>query len=137
MLGLHDFQGNWLVSRRIDDRHSGRPGRFEGTASLIPAGEGLRYREEGTLTLGYGPAFPATRDYRWLPDGEGIEVRFADGRPFHRFRAEGAASGTDHPCGADLYRVTYDFSAWPDWRAEWTVTGPAKDYVMTSLYRRA
>jgi hypothetical protein len=134
---LTDFEGRWLLSRRIDDRLSGRPGRFEGVASLRPDGEGLRYREEGTLTLGDGPAFPATRDYLWRPDADGIEVRFQDDRPFHRFRPEGRAPGTDHPCGSDLYRVTYDFGSWPLWRAEWTVTGPAKHYVMSSLYRRA
>src|SRR5688500_7658271 len=83
LLTFLDFEGRWLISRRIDDRLSGRPGRFEGTASLVPDGAGLRYHEDGTLTLSAGPAFPATRDYLWLPDGEGIEVRFADGRPFH------------------------------------------------------
>lgn len=136
MLALNDFLGDWRVLRRIDDRLSGRPGRFEGTARLTPEGQGLRYREEGRLTLGDGPAFPATRDYFWLSQGDGIEVRFPDGRPFHRFLPEGRAPGTDHPCGRDLYRVTYDFAAWPGWQAEWTVTGPAKDYVMATAYSR-
>ena len=133
---LHDFLGDWRISRRIDDRLSNRPGRFEGTARLVPEGQGLHYREEGTLTLGDGPAFPATRDYLWGPDRDGIAVRFADGRPFHRFEPQGRAPGTDHPCGRDLYRVTYDFTAWPEWLAEWTVQGPAKDYVMLTAYRR-
>ena len=133
---LLDFAGPWRVTRRIDDRLSGRPGRFEGTARLTPDGKGLRYREEGSLTLGDGPALAAHRDYLWLPDGDGIAVRFADGRPFHRFRPSGRASGTDHPCGRDLYRVTYDLTAWPAWTAEWTVTGPAKNYAMLTRYER-
>ncbi|TNC73433.1 DUF6314 family protein [Rubellimicrobium roseum] len=136
MLHLHDFLGAWRLSREIDDRLSGRPGRFEGTATLTPGGEGLRYREEGLLQVGEGPAMAATRDYLWLPSPEGIEMRFADGRPFHHFCPEGRAPGTDHPCGRDLYRVLYDFTAWPAWEAEWTVAGPAKDYRMRSSYRR-
>jgi len=133
---LHDFDGLWRVLREIDDRLSGRPGRFEGTASLAPEGDGLRYRESGVLRLGDGPEMAAHRDYLWVPDGEGIAVRFADGRPFHSFRSEGLSAGTDHPCGRDLYRVTYDFTSWPDWASAWTVTGPAKDYVMRTTYRR-
>ena len=64
------------------------------------------------------------------------EVAFHDGRPFHRFAAGESGAGTDHLCGADLYRVAYDWSAWPDWRAVWEVTGPRKDYRMESRYRR-
>jgi hypothetical protein len=78
--------GDWRLSRRIVDRLSGRPGQFSGTARLVPDGQGLRYREEGTLTLGDGAAFPATRDYLWRPDGDDIAVLFADGRPLHGFR---------------------------------------------------
>lgn len=136
VLGLTDFLGAWRLDRRIDDRLSGRPGRFEGGAGLAVQGQGLRYREEGTLVLGDGPALAAHRDYLWARDGDGIAVRFADGRPFHRFVPHGRAPGTDHPCGPDLYRVTYDFGPWPRWSAEWSVTGPAKDYTMVSLYRR-
>jgi hypothetical protein len=137
MLTLSDFAGLWTLDRRIEDRLSRRPGRFHGTARLSPDGTGLHYREEGTLTLADGPLLAAHRDHLWSADGQGIEVLFADGRPFHRFTPEGRAPGTDHPCGADLYRVTYDLSQWPRWTAEWTVLGPAKDYTMLSAYRPA
>ena len=133
---LGDFAGDWRVARAIEDRLSGRPGRFEGVARLRPEGDGLRYREEGRLWLGDSRPLAAHRDSLWDEDAEGIAVRFADGRPFHRFRPEGRAAGTDHPCGADLYRVTYDLSGWPAWEAEWRVRGPAKDYRMASRYER-
>ena len=32
---LLDFAGLWRVSRRIDDRLSGRPGHFEGVATVV------------------------------------------------------------------------------------------------------
>ncbi|MBP1805534.1 DUF6314 family protein [Rubellimicrobium aerolatum] len=133
MLHLRDFLGQWRIARIIDDR-LGPPGRFDGAARFTPDGEGLRYREEGTLRLG-GLTLAAHRDYLWRADEGGIAVLFPDGRPFHRFRPEGRAAGTDHPCGRDLYRVAYDLTSWPDWAAEWTVTGPAKDYTMVSRYR--
>lgn len=137
MPALMDFARDWRLERRIDDRLSGRPGAFEGVARLTHHGEGLLYREEGLLRLGDGPPLAAHRAYLWRAAGEGIEVRFEDGRPFHVFRPEGRAEGSDHPCGRDLYRVAYDFTGWPRWSAAWTVTGPAKDYRMESLYRPA
>jgi hypothetical protein len=133
---LTDFLGDWRLERTIEDR-LGPSGRFEGLARLTPEGDGLRYHEAGTLRLGDGPAMAAHRDYLWRSAGDLVEVHFADGRPFHRFHPSGRALGTDHPCGRDLYRVTYDFTAWPRWTAEWIVTGPAKDYRMLSAYAPA
>ncbi len=135
MLRLHDFARDWRIERRIDDRLSGRPGRFDGEARLVPAAEGFLYREKGTLTFADGLPLVAHRDYLWRQVGEEIEVRFPDRRPFHRFVPEGRAPGTDHTCGRDFYRVTYDFSAWPLWTATWSVSGPVKDYVLRSSYR--
>ncbi len=94
--------------------------------------------EEGRLDLG-GASFQATRVYLWRADGDGIAVLFEDGRAFHRFTPQGAADSA-HWCDPDDYRVSYDFSRWsvnrPIWTAEWRVTGPRKDYVMLSTYRR-
>ena len=134
MLRPSDFLRPWRVTRLIDDRLSGQEGRFDGTAVFLPEGEGLRYREEGVLRLGAGPPLAAHRDTLWRWEGGEVAVLFPDGRPFHRFRPEGEAPGTEHPCGRDLYRVIYGFAAWPRWEARWTVTGPAKDYRMRSSY---
>ena len=136
MLTLADFTGTrWTVSRAIDDRRGGVRGEFSGTATLVPHGEGLAYHERGRLRMGQGPILAAERRYLWLSSGESIAVCFTDGRPFHSFHPEGRRPGTDHPCGADLYRVTYDLGRWPEWEAEWVVTGPAKDYGMVTTYR--
>ncbi len=135
MLTLADFTGRaWLVMREIHDRRGGVTGEFRGTARFQPDGGGLLYRETGRLRMGDGPGLSAQRRYLWFQAGDRIEVRFEDGRQFHSFRPEGRAPGTDHPCGDDLYGVTYDFSAWPNWSAEWAVNGPAKDYRMVSRY---
>ena len=131
---LADFAGTWQIDRRIEDRR-GPEGRLEGAARLTPDAEGLVYEETGLLRLGDGAPFAASRRYLWREGPEGIELRFADGRFFHRFRPD--APEAEHPCGADLYRVRYDFAAWPEWRSEWRVTGPRKEYRMTTCYRRA
>jgi hypothetical protein len=127
------FEGLWRVDRVIQDRTGGPECRFTGEARFTAAADGLDYCEEGELRLG-GAAFRATREYRWLLGPAGADVFFADGRFFHRFLWDAAAA--EHLCGADLYRVTYDFGRWPVWEAVWEVRGPRKDYVMRSTYAR-
>ena len=133
MVVLADFAGLWRLERRIEDR-LGQPGRFSGVARFSRDGDGLRLTEEGRLDLGTA-SFKATRVYLWQADGADIVVRFEDGRDFHRFTPAGAAESA-HWCDPDDYRVTYDFARWPIWTSEWRVTGPRKDYVMRSTYRR-
>ena len=132
---LMKFAGRWSLSRQIDDRHSGGTGTLTGVADFTPEGDRLLYSETGQLRIGDAPPMEATRRYIWRAAEDRIEVLFDDGRPFHFFTASGQGEGTDHLCGADLYRVSYDFTNWPEWSAQWTVQGPRKDYVMMSRYR--
>lgn len=135
---LEAFAGDWRVEREIEDLRGGQDGRFVGHAGFVPAPEGLRYREAGTLTLGGGAAMTATRDYLWRDGGAGaIEVLFGDGRFFHRFLPEEPDPVAEHACPPDTYRVRYDFRRWPRWQAVWRVSGPRKDYAMVSRFRRA
>lgn len=134
---LSDFAGHWRLSRRIEDHAAGQVGLFEGEAVFTADAGGLAYREEGTLRFGSGAPMRAERRYFWREVERRIVVTFADGAPFHDFTAAGQGSGTPHLCGADLYRVTYDFAHWPAWRAEWQVAGPRKDYTSISDYSRA
>ncbi len=135
---LEAFAGEWEIDRAIEDVRAGRQGRFTGRARFRPDGDELAYREEGTLAFGDAPAMAASRDYRWRDTGGGvIEVRFADGRFFHRFLPDEPEPADVHLCDPDTYRVRYDFARWPLWQAEWRVTGPRKDYAMVSRYRPA
>ncbi len=141
MPALSDFAGTWQLTRRILDRRAGVEGHFAGTASLLRDGAGLAYAETGLLTLGSAPPLTAERRYRWAEEAGGrIAVAFADGRPFHSFAPDaGTPAGTPtatHHCPPDDYRVSYDFTRWPDWTAQWEVQGPRKDYRMESRYRR-
>lgn len=132
---LDAFRGEWAVERRIEDLRAGREGGFAGTARFDRTPSGLLYSEEGWLDYG-GTRMRAFRRYLWRAVGAGeIEVRFEDGRFFHRFYADEARPAAIHDCGADRYRVSYDFRRWPRWQAEWRVSGPAKDYRLVSRYR--
>lgn len=139
---LADFAGTWRLMRWIEDRRAGLKGQLDGHAHFACDAEGLVQDEGGTLRLGTAPPLHATRRYLWRAGAGGrIEVRFADGRAFHDFVLPGVAPGgttprAAHPCGGDLYRVRYDFARWPDWSAEWRVSGPRKDYRMVSHYTR-
>ena len=130
---LHDFEGEWRLARRIED--AGAPGgRLDGIASFQRGQGGLIYEEESELRLPGAAPMRATRRYLWRGDAA-IEVSFADGRVFHSFDAEAARPEGSHPCGQDLYRVVYEFSSWPAWRANWTVEGPRKRLSILSDYR--
>lgn len=134
---IEGFSGLWRIERRIEDRLAGRGGRFAGTLRIGPLGGGtFEALETGTLELDGAAPLAAERRHLWRADGDGIAVLFPDGRPFHRI-GPGPAPAATHLCGADLYRVAYDFSGWPVWRALWRVTGPRKDYTLDSTLDRA
>lgn len=135
MLNETDFRGTWQLNRRITDRAAGAEMSLSGVAEFTPAGAGrLAYAEEGELVMPGGHVLRAERRYTWVFGPGGVAVLFDDGRPFHDFVPEGAGTGTPHPCGEDLYRVAYDFAAWPVWRATWEVSGPRKSYRSESRY---
>lgn len=135
-LGLKDFAGHWRLDRWISDARAGRDGRFSGEAVFTPQGATLLYRETGELRLGE-TALAAEQAHVWRQEGTRICVVFSDGRPFHCFEMSVLTPTARHDCAPDIYRVSYDFAGWPEWRAEWRVSGPRKDYVMTSAYRQA
>lgn len=130
------FLGQWSLTRVIEDRRAGQTGGFEGEAWITELVPGRwRYREEGVMRLGLALPMAATRSYLWEPGKASMTVLFEDGRPFHQFPLTGGP-GADHLCGADLYAVTYDFTAWPRWNSIWEVRGPRKDYRLESRYLR-
>jgi len=126
---LRDFEGVWRIDR--DVLHgTGARAHMAGHAEFAPDGDGLAYREEGQMRIDGGPPLCAVRRHVWRP---GLEVWFDDGRFFHRVPPSGGTA--THRCDPDDYRVIYDFSRWPDWTTQWIVTGPRKDYSMTTRYR--
>ncbi|TCP25504.1 DUF6314 family protein [Rhodovulum adriaticum] len=130
---LAEFAGRWAVARRIEDRRAGQVVHFTGWAAFRPDAAGLIYDEEGTLDVPGQAPMAATRRYLWQSAPGGIDVFFADGRFFHAI-APGHTPCARHDCPPDTYDVSYDFTAWPTWRAVWNVIGPRKDYRMITDY---
>lgn len=130
------FARRWRIRRDILDLDSEWLGKLEGQAVFADQGGGLLlYREEGRLKFGGLEDVQASRDYRWqISDAGRIHVFFADGRAFHDFAFDYARAEASHYCDPDLYEVTYDFTRFPIWRAEWRVEGPRKDYRMVTIY---
>lgn len=136
ILGAADFKGDWQLERIITDRLGGMNGTLSGIATFAGEGGALTYDETGRLALTTGPVMEATRRYLWTFARDNVVVSFADGADFHSFSPSGAAIGTTHLCGADVYDVTYNFAQWPVWTATWSVKGPRKDYTSVSRYCR-
>ena len=129
-----DFAGNWDIHRRILDRMAGEEGNLVGSVSIRGEDAAFVYFENGILRLGTRPPLHATRQYLWTGDGTGIDVAFHDGREFHRIDLEAPEVEARHDCAPDIYVVRYEFARWPQWTSVWTVTGPRKNYVMTTDY---
>jgi len=126
---LDDFLGAWRIERTIT--HVGAPpASFAGQAIWTTQPDGALYTETGTLTIPGATPMQAERRYLW----RGLDVYFDDGRFFHTVPPMGGK--TQHWCDPDDYRVAYDFSQWPRFNMEWTVSGPRKAYVMRSVFSK-
>jgi hypothetical protein len=137
---LEYLAGMWRLERVVRDLDGGSEGHFEGVASfepLVGGGVGLTQRESGVFTW-QGVARPAERTLRFLagsPPGT-ADVRFADGREFHRLDLSSGHFVADHPCSADLYRGEFSVRDDRHWRSVWRVRGPAKNLVLTTDHTR-
>lgn len=133
---LWAFEGVWRLDRRIE--HAGGQGnaRLSGSARFLRSGRALIHEETGTLEIDgiAGPGMQAARRFLWRAEAGWIEVSFKDGRPFHAFPLGVHDPEATHLCSPDRYAVGYDFSRWPVWKSIWRVTGPRKDYQMTSHF---
>lgn len=133
--------GWWRAERVITDFRSGTPGVFTGTVSFTTLGDpaspgALAYREEGELEYGRHRG-PASRSLLYLPAADGaVAVRFADGRPFYRLDLRSGICHADHPCGEDSYHATVRLLGPGAYTEQWRVTGPGKDYLMTTTLTR-
>lgn len=134
--------GTWDVVREIADHRNGQAGEFRGQARFQPevpgpGGPVLVFTEEGELRFGAHRG-PAGRSLRYGGRADGAaDVCFADGRAFYRLDLRTGCCRAVHLCRADRYAVTVTWLDADSFTEIWRVTGPAKDYDLTSVYRRA
>ncbi|NLU69320.1 DUF6314 family protein [Streptomyces sp. HNM0574] len=129
--------GRWSVRRRLRDDASGGAGHFTGTAVFRQPADGRWLHEEDGVLEWNGVRNDARRTLRLdaLPDGT-AEVSFADGRPFHRLDLRTGTWHAHHPCGRDHYEGTFTVVSPAEWHLRWRVRGPAKDQLLSTVYRR-
>jgi hypothetical protein len=128
-----DLLGTWSVARTIDDRRAGERSTVDGTSMLERRDDGrIRWSEQGTLHRG-DLHVPVSRVLFVEPRDAGWFVTFDDGRDFHPW-----APGDEvvHPCAADTYVGRIETPGVDAWTVVWHVTGPDKDYSMTTLLTR-
>ncbi|MGF1594972.1 MAG: DUF6314 family protein [Kiloniellaceae bacterium] len=131
------LEGTWHLERRLDDRRAGLAGSLAGEAAFAPEGDGLVYREAGRLSLGDHEG-PALQSYRYgFPAAGRAAVYFRDGRFFHDLDVTAGRWTATHLCAPDRYDGDFTVSDRDTWRIVWRVTGPRKDLILDSTYRRA
>lgn len=129
--------GKWRLERSLDDRRAGQRGRLSGEALFTEQGDDLLYREAGLLSIGDHEG-PALQSYRYsFPDVGRAAVSFSDGRFFHNLDLTQGAWTCTHLCDPDRYEGEFAVLGPDAWRVVWRVTGPRKDLVLDSTYRRA
>lgn len=134
---LSDLLGSWTFTRWIEDHRAGQGIEVVGEATITVSTDGATYDEAGRMALPGQPPLQSTRRYLLREGGDHLAFHFDDGRFFHRWDYGLTHPTCHHHCPPDSYDVRYDTSDWPTWRATWTVSGPRKDYVMTTRYTRA
>jgi len=132
--------GHWRIARRINDQLRDEPGEMSGRAAFREDGPDLIYEEQGRLTIG-DHAGDAVQSYRYaFPEPaaapERAEVRFMDGRDFHRLDLSSGVCEVTHLCGDDVYQGRVE-AAGPDaWRVIWEITGPRKKLKIETEFSR-
>lgn len=133
-LGLLGF---WTLERVIEDRREQRRHRVDGVLELtVVEPDRILWRETGRWHQQSGDV-EVSRSL-WLQrlsrePCDRWQVRFEDGRDFHAWAPGREVS---HDCSPDTYRGMVEGST-DRWSVRWDVTGPDKDYTMTTVLTRA
>lgn len=131
--------GSWSFNRVIEGQ-----GSMQGLATFTPLdAERLAFREQRRLTLLNGIEIEAGREYVFCARDRGFDVLFKENPPrlFHAIDLAasdgGALSGSaGHLCHLDRYQSTYTFCGDGGLIIRHVVSGPRKDYTMTTTYTR-
>ncbi len=146
MLGrdvLATLRGRWAIQRQIEPG-----GHFSGVAAFTQrSADSLLYRESGELTLDGGTTLTGENSYVYALRNGVIEVSFGEGRsrgmhfidialPDETFDGNTIVSQDRHHCRLDTYDATFHMEDAGHFTMTYTVSGPAKDYVSHTTFRR-
>lgn len=138
---LQRLQGEWTFVREVPGKAT-----MTGRARIAATGQGhARYQETARVRLADGKTLTGSQSYvyRRLPlPANGFDVLFAEsGELFERLDFHPAADGSlhaeaEHLCDSDRYVSRFTLDRDDRLAVEHTVTGPAKNYVVRTSYRR-
>jgi hypothetical protein len=120
--------GTWHLSRMIEDRREA-DSTLTGALELTEDEPGLVRWEERATWHRAGGDVEVTRRLSLVLVDDAWWVRFEDGRAFHPW-----APGEQvvHDCAPDNYRGLVSGTT-ERWTVVWEVSGPQKDYTMTTV----
>jgi hypothetical protein len=138
---LERLQGEWTFVREVPGKAT-----MTGRAHIVSTGSGrARYDETARVRLSDGSTLSGSQSYvyrRLPPPAIGFEVLFAEtGKLFERLDFRSLPNGSlradaDHECAPDRYVSQFTLDAGDRLAVEHTVTGPNKNYVVRTSYRR-
>lgn len=139
---LDRLQGEWTFVREVPGKAT-----MTGRARIAPTGEGrARYDETARVRLTDGHTLTGSQSYwyRRLPaPANGFDVYFAEtGELFERLDFRATPDGSlradaEHSCPPDRYVSQFTLDAEDRLAVEHAVTGPNKNYVVRTTYRKA
>jgi hypothetical protein len=139
---LDRLQGEWKFVREVPGKAT-MTGRARIAAT---SADRARYDETANVRLADGKTLTGSQSYRYkrLPaPANGFEVLFGEtGELFERLEFHAQPDGSqradaEHLCGDDRYVSNFVLDAEDRLLVEHTVTGPNKNYVARTVYRRA
>jgi Family of unknown function (DUF6314) len=138
---LDRLQGEWTFVREVPGKAT-----MTGRARIASTGEGrARYNETARVRLADGSTLTGSQSYvyRRLPaPANGFDVLFAEtGELFERLDFRSAPDGSlranaEHACPPDRYVSQFTLDTEDRLSVEHTVTGPGKNYVVRTAYRK-
>lgn len=138
------LKNDWTLTRTISHQ-----GIMHGTAhfKLIEPNT-LHYQEHGIFTSVTGASFNTTREYFYYYDNRTAEISvfFVEnnqrGKLLHSLQFiplklnAPLRAKAKHICSKDVYSATYEFNQHGQFSLRYQVKGPAKDYVINTLYKK-
>lgn len=149
---FRSLEGQWLISRKINDAVNGKTEFAEGTAvfraqpGVQVDGEILEYEETGVLTLtDANKQLNFRRNYIYKYADETIEIYLDDGvtkgKLFQRLLQAGdddqcAFTGTEHICRTDKHNGGYNFKNEGEFETSFTIVGENKKIEINTSYTK-
>jgi len=130
-----DIIGEWEITRNIEDKLNQKKFELEGLGNFTDNDELYHYSEVGLLKSDSFHS-KAHQDYIWIIKPKGWKINFSDGSYFHDLELVNSEQRVYHECGNDVYRGEFLLSLPNDFKVTWNVSGPRKDYISHTYYKK-